>query len=110
VTDVVCCCVLGEPSKELLMLWMLLMRNESRRNLPTASSQLSADDIMTWLLVCTTLSVLSYLSAGPLVCNCMPFRSFRVRLLLGGLRSESGLGSGLGLVLGLAVPNEPTDK
>jgi len=38
------CSVLGVPSEELLMLWMLLMTNVSQRNFPTVSGQLSADD------------------------------------------------------------------
>jgi len=36
--------VLGAPSEELLMLWMLSIKNVPLRNLPIVSGQLSVDD------------------------------------------------------------------
>ena len=40
----VCCSVLGVPSEESLMLWMLLITNVLQRNFPTVSGQRSAND------------------------------------------------------------------
>jgi len=42
--ELVAMCVLGVPSEEWLMPWMLSTRNARLRNLPIVSGQLSAND------------------------------------------------------------------